>query len=669
MQPGSSPEVTMHVEHARTGEVRNHANLIWGIAELLRGDYRQSQYGDVILPLIVMRRLDQVLEPTRDLVITRGQELEASGVENVELALRRIAKQQFFNRHRLRFHQLLDDPGNIAGHLEAYIEGYSSLARQVIEKFDFLKQIERLKRANLLYKVIAHVCDVNLHPDRVSNAEMGAIFEELIRRFAEASNETAGEHFTPREVVRLMVNLLLDGDEEVLREPGVIRTVFDCAAGTGGMLSEADAQIRTYNDRAVVRLYGQELNPQSYAICLADMLVKGQDATHIVHGNSLSEDGHKGERFHYCIANPPFGVDWSKAEEPIRDEHETLGFDGRFGAGLPRKSDGQLLFLVHLISKMREAEDGGTRIAIVHNGSPLFTGGAGSGESNTRRWILENDWLEAIVALPEQLFYNTGIASYVWLLSNRKSPEREGLVQLIDAREMWERIRKSLGEKRRFITDEQVAEITRLHGSLDESDVSKLIPVERFGYRTITVDRPLRAHWEIGPATWDGLADEKALAKLDLETCEAVVAELTSTQERVMPTEDACKLRLREVLASAGVAKPPAPLLKALVARCMVRDPEAEPVRDDKGRLVADPALRDTESVPLTEDVDVYMQREVLPYTPDAWIEDAATRVGYEIPFSRLFYTYVPPRQSAEIKEDLRDRERRIRTLLDEVLV
>src|SRR4051794_11678642 len=512
--PSPTTGALMRVPEARMSDIRNHANLIWGIAELLRGDYRQSQYGDVILPLIVMRRLDQVLEPTRDLVIERGKELEAQGVENVELALRRIAGQQFFNRHRLRFHQLLDDPGNIAGHLEAYIEGYSSLARQVVDKFEFPKQIERLKDANLLYKVIARVCDVDLHPERVSNAEMGAIFEELIRRFAEASNETAGEHFTPREVVHLMVNLLLDGDEEALREPGVIRTVFDCAAGTGGMLSEADAQIRSYNDRAVVRLYGQELNPQSYAICLADMLVKGQDATHIVNGNSLSEDGHKGERFHYCIANPPFGVDWSKVEEPIRDEAETLGFDGRFGAGLPRKSDGQLLFLQHLVSKMRDAEDGGTRIAIVHNGSPLFTGAAGSGESNIRKWILENDWLEAIVALPEQLFYNTGIASYVWLLSNRKATEREGLVQLIDARDMWAKMRKSLGEKRRFLTDEQVAAITRLHGALDESDVSKLIPVEQLGYRTITVDRPLRARWGIGPNTWDGVAEDKALTKL-----------------------------------------------------------------------------------------------------------------------------------------------------------
>ena len=650
-------------------EIRNHANLIWAIAELLRGDYKQSQYGDVILPLIVMRRLDQVLEPTRDVVIQRGQELEAQGVEKVELALRRIAGQQFFNRHRLRFHQLLDDPGNIADHLRSYIDGYSALARQVVEKFEFDKQIDRLKEANLLYKVIARVCDVDLHPDRVSNVEMGAIFEELIRRFAEASNETAGEHFTPREVVHLMVNLLLDGDEEALREPGAIRTVFDCACGTGGMLSEAEGQIHSYNDRAVVRLYGQELNPQSYAICLADMLVKGQDASHIVHGNSLSEDGHKGERFHYCIANPPFGVDWSKVEETIRDEYETLSFDGRFGAGLPRKSDGQLLFLMHLISKMRDPDDGGTRIAIVHNGSPLFTGGAGSNESNIRKWILENDWLEAIVALPEQLFYNTGIASYVWLLSNRKSPERQGLVQLIDAREMWTKMRRSLGEKRRELTDEQVAQITRLHGSLDESDVSKLIPVEQFGYRTIVIDRPLRARWEIGRETWAGLGDDKALAKVDAERRDAIVAELESTAQRTFPNEEGAKHILREVLASAGVVKPPAPLVKALVARCMVRDPEAEPVRDGKGRLVADAELRDTETVAFTEDVDSYIEREVLPYVSDAWVADTEGKIGYEIPFTRLFFRYTPPRPSNEIRDELKARESGIRRLLEEVLV
>ena len=654
----------------RLSEIRNHANLIWGIAELLRGDYKQADYGKVILPLVVMRRLDQVMEPTRDQVIARGKQLEAAGVENLELALRSVAGgQQFFNRHRLRFHQLLDDPGNIADHLRSYIDGYSALARQVVDKFEFDSHIDRLKNSNLLYKVIARICDVDLHPSRVSNAEMGAIFEELIRRFAETSNETAGEHFTPREVVKLMVNLLLDGDEQVLREPGAIRTIFDCACGTGGMLSEAEDQIHGFNSQAVVRVYGQELNPESYAICLADMLVKGQDASHIVYGNSLSDDGHKGERFHYCIANPPFGVDWSKVEEAVRFEHETRGFDGRFGPGLPRKSDGQLLFLMHLVSKMRSPEAGGGRVAIVHNGSPLFTGGAGSGESNIRKWLMENDLLEAVVALPEQLFYNTGISSYVWLLSNRKSEQRQGKVQLIDARGLWSKMRKSLGEKRRYLNEEQVAEITRLHGSLVEGDLVKVVPVEQFGYRTITVDRPLRARWEFGPTTWDGLAGDKALSKLDKVTRAAVVENLEATAHRVFPGNAACHVILKEILTVSGVAKHGAPMLKALAARCMVQDPEARPVLDRHGRSVADPDLRDTENVPLTEDVDDYLAREVQPHVPDAWVDDKTGKVGYEIPFTRLFYKYTPPRPSEEIKAELREREARIRQLLEDVLV
>jgi len=650
-------------------EIRNHANLIWAIAELLRGDYRQSQYGDVILPLVVMRRLDQVLEPTRDTVIAKAAELAASGVENPELALQRTAGQQFFNRHPLRFHQLLNDPGNLADHMRAYIDGYSVLARQVVERFEFDKQIDRLKDANLLYKVIARVCDVNLHPDRVSNAEMGAIFEELIRRFAEASNETAGEHFTPREVVRLMVNLLLDGDGEVLSEAGAIRRVFDCACGTGGMLSETEGQIHRYNPGAVVRLYGQELNPQSYAICLADMLVKGQDASHIVYGNSLSEDGHRGERFHYCIANPPFGVDWTKVEEAVRDEHADLGFDGRFGAGLPRKSDGQLLFLMHLLSKMRDPDKDGSRIAIVHNGSPLFTGAAGSGESNIRRWILENDWLEAIVGLPEQIFYNTGIASYVWLLSNRKRPERQGLVQLIDARGMWAKMRRSLGEKRRYLTHEQIVEITRLHGTMEDGEFSKLVPVEQFGYRTIVVDRPLRARWEIGDETWDAVQDEKTIAKLDEPLRASLIEALVAMSAERFADDDECRETLRSAVVGAGLSKPPPPLLKVLVGRCLIRDPDAEPIRDAKGRVVADPDLRDTETVPLNDDVDEYMSREVRPHVADAWVDDKTGKIGYEIPFTRLFYKYSPPRPSEEIKTELREREARIRRLLEEVLV
>ncbi|MFN8133129.1 MAG: class I SAM-dependent DNA methyltransferase [Solirubrobacteraceae bacterium] len=652
---------------ARMTELRNHANLIWGIAELLRGDYKQADYGKVILPLVVMRRLDQALEETKDQVLARAAELRAAGIENVEPALVQVSGRQFYNASPYRLQQLLGDAPKLALNLRLYLDGFSSLAQEVFTNFRFDEQIDYLDQADLLYKVIATVCDVDLHPDSVSNLEMGYLFEELIRRFSEQSNETAGEHFTPREVVRLMVNLLLDGDEGLLRDKGVIRTVFDCACGTGGMLSEAEGHILQLNPQAAVHLYGQELNRESYAICLADMLVKGQDASHIVLGNSLSHDGHKGERFHYGIANPPFGVDWSKVEKEIRDEHHDLGFDGRFGPGLPSKSDGQLLFQLHLLSKMRDVEHGGGRVAIVHNGSPLFTGAAGSGPSEIRRWIIDNDYLEAIIALPEQLFYNTGIASYIWLLTNRKSAERAGKVQLIDARDLFVKMRKSLGEKRREISPEQVEEITRLHGEFKAGDRVKILKNQDFGYRTITVERPLRARWVIDSETWEGAGDLKALAKLEEAERLQVIAALQATPPATFGAEKEATGAIKAALAGV-LGKVPAPIAKALAGLALRRDPDADPVLDKKGEPLPDPELRDSENVPLGEPVAEYLSREVLPHVPDAWVPDPAGKIGYEIPFTRLFYTYTPPRPSAEIKAELRELEAEIRQLLGEVL-
>lgn len=656
-------------------DVRNHASYIWGIAELLRGDYKRSDYGKVILPLTVMRRLDLVMEPTREAVLAKKAEFGDS-----PRLMRQVAGSPVWNTHPQRLGELLDSPQTLANALRSYIDGYSPAAREVIDKFDFEVQIDKLDRANLLYKVLGHACGAELGPADVSNADMGAIFEELIRKFAEESNETAGEHFTPREVVRLMVDLLLNGDGERLTNPGFRPTVYDCACGTGGMLAEAEVHIRRENPRAEVRLFGQELNPESYAICLGDLLVKDADASHIVLGNSLGKatDGHRTERFDYCIANPPFGVDWSKIEESVRAEHEEDGFAGRFGPGLPRKSDGQLLFLMHLLSKMQPVAadgSGGTRIAIVHNGSPLFTGGAGSGESEIRRWILENDWLEAIVAMPEQLFYNTGIASYIWVLSNRKAPERKGLVQLVDARESWVKMRKSLGDKRREISPEQIDEIVRLQGSLEiDDDRMKLIPVEQFGYRTITVDRPLRAYWSVDAATWEGVENDKPLAGLKVGGAPALEEqrEHIATLLRAMPPArwdgaDACQAAIKTAIDEA-IDRPPAPLLKALVGRCLVRDPDAAMVTDKKGAPFADSELRDTENVPLTESVDDYLAREVLPHVPDAWVDDPAGKIGYEIPFTRLFYKYTAPRPSAEIKAELKTLEGQIHRLLAEVL-
>src|SRR5664280_1421672 len=449
--------------------IRNHAAFIWSVADLLRGDYKQSEYGKVILPLTVIRRLDCVLEATKQAVIDRHRQL-AGRIENMEPVLQAVAGQQFYNTSPLTFTKLLDDPNTIADSLQLYIGGFSETARDVIDKFDFGIQIDKLRRGNLLYKVIGKFAEIDLHPDAVTNIEMGYLYEELIRKFSELSNETAGEHFTPREVIRLMVNLLFIDDADILTRPGIVKTLCDPACGTGGMLSVAEDHLRSLNPQARLEVFGQELNAETYAICRSDMMLKGQDASHIAYGNSFSEDHHEGERFDYLLANPPFGVEWKKVEAEVRGEAEKNGFGGRFGAGLPRINDGSFLFLQHMIFKMKRPAAGGSRLAIVFNGSPLFTGAAGSGESEIRRWIIENDWLEAVVALPDQLFYNTGISTYFWVVTNRKSGERQGRVALVDARESWEKMRKSLGQKRKQIGDEQIDEITRLYADAPDID-------------------------------------------------------------------------------------------------------------------------------------------------------------------------------------------------------
>jgi type I restriction enzyme M protein len=463
------------------------------------------------------------MEDTKDAVAAEAKLRRGQGIENVEPLLRRVAGRRFFNESPLRFSQLPNDPRHIATNLRAYIDGYSQHAKAVFANFDFERQIQKLEEHDKLHDVVAQMCEVDLHPERVSNLEMGYTFEELIRKFAESSNDEAGEHFTPREVVRLMVNLLLAGDEDALSGQAPIRTVYDCACGTGGMLSETEAHLRALNENVTVHLFGQEINEQSYAICLADMLIRGQDPSRVVRGNTLTHDGHRGETFHYGIANPPFGRDWKSEYSTVKAEYDTSGADGRFAPGLPSKDDGQTLFLLQLLSKMRPAanehgepiEGGGSRVAIVHNGSPLFSGAAGSGLSEIRRHVIENDLLEAIVALPEQLFYNTGIASYIWVLTNRKAEERRGRVQLIDARDLWVRMRKSLGEKRREMSDVQVDEITALHGTFADGDRVKVLPNDFFAYRRVTVDRPLRGHWKIDNGTWTDIDTEGGpLAKL-----------------------------------------------------------------------------------------------------------------------------------------------------------
>ena len=571
----------------------NLSSFIWSVADLLRGDYKQSEYGKVILPFTVLRRLDCVLEATKPAVLSELATRENAGV-NPEPFLLRKSKQHFFNTSKLDMKTLMGDQDHIKENLFAYMQAFSPAVRDIFESFDFHTQIERLAKAGLLYLVCEKFANIDLHPEAVSNAQMGAVFEELIRKFAEISNETAGEHFTPREVIRLMVNLIFIEDDAALNKPGVVRSIYDPTAGTGGMLSVSGEHLASYNPDARLVMYGQELNPESYAICKADMLIKGQDIANIIFGNTLSNDGLPGQQFDYMLSNPPFGVEWKKIEKEIRKEAEQQGHNGRFGPGLPRVSDGSLLFLLHLISKMRLTKDGGSRFGIVLNGSPLFTGGAGSGESEIRRYVLENDLVEAIIGLPTDMFYNTGISTYVWIVSNRKPENRKGKVQLIDASSFWQKMRKSLGSKRKELSPEHIEEITRLFGNCKEVTkngvpISRIFKNEDFGYRTITVERPER----------------DATGKI--------------------------------VKATKGKLK---------------------------GKSQADANLRDTENVPLSEDIETYFKREVLPHAPDAWIDHEKTKVGYEIPFNRHFYVFKPPRDLAEIDADLKIVTDRILTMI-----
>jgi type I restriction enzyme M protein len=657
--------------------IKNHAAFIWSVADLLRGDYKQSEYGKVILPLTVLRRLDCVLESSKAAVLDRAEKLRGR-VDNIEPVLCAVSGEQFFNVSPLDFQRVLDDPGQIAGNLRAYIAGFSLAARDVLDKFDFDMQITRLDKANLLYLVISKFAEIDLHPIAVSNLEMGYLYEELIRRFSELSNETAGEHFTPREVIRLMVNLLFAEDDEMLTRPGVVRTIFDPACGTGGMLSVAEDHVRSLNPGARLEVFGQELNDETYAICRSDMMLKGQDASHIVGGNSFTEDGHQGRTFDYLLANPPFGVEWKKVEQKIRAEHEKLGFQGRFGAGLPRINDGSFLFLQHMISKMKPVAEGGSRVAIVFNGSPLFTGAAGSGESEIRRWIIENDWLEAVVALPDQLFYNTGISTYFWIVTNRKRPERRGTIQLVDAREYWMKMGKSLGEKRKEISADQSDTITRLYGDFAEGDQVKIFPNRVFGYQRITVERPLHLRWEVTSDTCVRLKETVQWARLTAVEQDVLAAKLqalvgTTVQERAF-------LRKRLGMIPKTIEKPLWDLMG-------VSDSEAPVFTNGKGQPEPDADLRDNENVPLPAvpiiwvakpderlasleyrtAIANHMAAELLIYVHDAWVDHSKTKLGYEIPLTRYFYKYSHPRPLAEIDADIKALETEIQKLLGQV--
>ena len=725
--------------------VNTHEELkgkIWEIANRLRGPYRPPQYRLVMLPMVVLRRLDCLLEPTKAAVLKQHEKLLAKDTPEkaMHTLLGRAAdpkrKHPLYNTSPYTFAKLLGDSENIAANLVSYINGFSPTARNIFDKFKFGDQIEKLDASNRLFTIVKAMADIDLHPERIDNLQMGYLFEHLVMRFNEQANEEAGDHFTPREVIRLMANLIYTGEQDVYR-PGIVRSIYDPTCGTGGMLSESEKFILGQNAAAHLHLYGQEYNDESWAICCSDMLIKDEDTSSIVLGDTLGDgktrDGFEGQRFHYMLANPPFGVEWKDQKTVVDNEHKTLGFAGRFGAGLPAINDGSLLFLQHMLAKMHpfdedDADMPGSKIAIVFNGSPLFSGDAGSGPSNIRRWIIENDWLDTIVALPDQLFYNTGIYTYIWLVTNRKPEERRGHVQLIDGTRFFRKMKKSLNNKRNEISDEQIDAITRLYGNYSDGEtaevvtdhktgetetrtVSRVFENREFGFLKVTVERPLRMNFEASPERIARLDDESAFANLasskkrkDDNAAKKEIAEGQAQQDAIRTLlatlegkgrymdRKAFEADLDKAAKKAG-GKLPAPIKKAIFAALGERDPEAEICRDAKGNPEPDSDLRDTENIPLPEGtelplpmafgpdkpndelvqtfrttIDAYMKREVLPHVPDAWVDYGKTKVGYEIPINRHFYVYKPPRPLPEIEADIRQLEGEIADLLKGLL-
>jgi type I restriction enzyme M protein len=713
---------------------------IWEIANRLRGPYRPPQYRLVMLPMVVLRRLDCVLEPTKDAVLKQREKLEAQQMP--EAAMDRLLgkaadpnrKHPLYNTSPYTFARLLGDAENIAPNLVSYINGFSPTARSIFERFKFADQIEKLDASNRLFTIVKGLASVDLHPDRIDNLQMGYLFEHLVMRFNEQANEEAGDHFTPREVIRLMANLVYTGEQDVYK-PGIYRTIYDPACGTGGMLSESEKLILSQNARAELALHGQEYNDESWAICCSDMLIKDEDTSSIVLGDTLGDgktrDGFEGKRFHYMLANPPFGVEWKDQKAQVENEHKTLGLAGRFGAGLPAINDGSLLFLQHMISKMHPHADGdedqpGSKLAIVFYGSPLFSGDAGSGPSNIRRWIIENDWLDAIVALPDQLFYNTGIFTYVWLVTNRKPPERRGKVQLIDGTRFYQKMKKSLNNKRNEISEEQICFLTRVYGNYRDGEtaevpingetetrvISRIFENREFGFLKVTVERPLRMNFEATPERIARLDEQTTFANLAVSKKRKDKAQVEREEEAGRQQQDAIRTLLATLEAKgrymdraafdadltqaakhAGI-KLPAPIKKAVFAALGERDPAAEICRDGKGRAESDSELRDTENIPLPPgttlplpmdfgpdkpndrlitafrgEIDAYIAREVLPHVPDAWVDYDKTKIGYEIPINRHFYVYKPPRPLDEIEADITKLEGEIAGLLKGLVV
>lgn len=667
------------------------AAFIWSVADLLRGDFKQSQYGRIILPFTLLRRLECVLADKKDAIVAKYDEVKAMPADAQEQILKHVADLSFYNTSRMDLNHLGET--GVADNIEAYVRAFSPSAREIFEHFDFFNTIDKLDEADLLYKVAKRFAGTDLHPDAIDNYHMGLVFEELIRRFAESSNETAGEHFTPRDIVRLTTSLTFIEDNDVLTQPGIVRTIYDPTAGTGGFLSAGMEYVLEMNNRARLVAFGQELNPESYAICKADMLVKGQDVDNIKLGNTLSNDQLEFDKYDYLLSNPPFGIDWKKVQAKITKEHKDKGYEGRFGPGLPRVSDGSLLFLLHLISKMRSPQEGGSRIGIILNGSPLFTGGAGSGESEIRRYVLEHDLVEAIIALPTDMFYNTGIATYIWVITNHKPSHRKGKVQLINAstddkenpqNNFFSSMRKSLGSKRKYLPEDSIEEIVRLFGGFKESSenerqISKIFDYQDFGYRRITVERPLQLSFTITKEKLEAYC-QQVLETIQKKQPEITDIEAPAGYAALSKLEDGIIFNSRKAfLKVVSSDKPTTAEKKALVKFFGEHDDNAEICHfesgKNKGEMEPNPELRDYENVPLKEDIHAYFEREVKPHVPLAWIDKTKRDeqdgqvgiVGYEIPFNRHFYEYKPPRSLEEIDADLDKVSAEIMQLLQEV--
>jgi type I restriction enzyme M protein len=654
---------------------QDKVSLIWSVADILRGDFKPHEYGQTILPFVVLRRLECALEKTKDKVISKSKSLQGK-INDLETILNKESGHNFYNTSPLSLTKILQDPDKIASNINSYVRAFSPSASEVLDKYGFPEKIKKLEEQGLLYQIIGKFADLDLSEETVSNEAMGYVFEELLRKFSEMSNETAGEHYTPREVIRLMVNLLFMEDSKALAGQKPIRSIYDPACGTGGMLSIAEEYLHGLNPNIKLNVFGQELNPETWAIARSDLMIKGQDPTRITLGNSLNnEDGHAGKQFDYCISNPPYGVDWKKYQEPIEKEHKTKGFAGRYGAGLPRVSDGSFLFIQHMISKMKPVvvnqnskniTEGGSRIAIILSGSPLFSGQAGSGESEIRKWIIENDLLEGIVAMPDQMFYNTGIGTYIWIISNRKESKSKGLVRLVDARELGTRMRKALGDKRKDLTSDAISEITQLYSNavdIKSDNRVRVMKNHELGYARFTVERPLRCVWYV---------DQEII----LGAPPALREKLNKLEGKKFANQQVAEMAIAELGFTSKESKA---ALKAITST----SPEAKPMINKKGLIEPDPDLRDFENIPLIEEYlflapaekEKLVQHEadkalisgVHPYHPDAWIDHSKTKIGYEIPFTRQFYKYSPPRPVSEIRNEIAAIESEIQALMKEL--